>query len=139
MAQQKRDKKTKNYNSYYQKVRRQIVKLLKEKGTYSKQIDDHVVDRLVYQMQMVDDAEKSLNINGMVMDTHSGYRQQNPEISIINNANKQILSYLKTLGLTMQDRYDLEAIAQGGASSLNEQDDQQTNTQRPSITDKYKK
>lgn len=56
-------------------------------------------------------AEKQIRKHkSLTFGTDSGYRQQIPEISIANNAMKQMLSFIKEFGLTPKERAQIEAV-----------------------------
>lgn len=48
----------------------------------------------------------------LTFETDSGYRQQIPEISIANNAMKNMLNFIKEFGLTPKERANLKGIIQ---------------------------
>ncbi|MDH4620103.1 phage terminase small subunit P27 family [Brevibacillus sp. AY1] len=64
------------------------------------------------------EAEKAIKKNGdLCFTTETGYRQQIPEISIANNAMKNMLSFIKEFALTPKERAKLKELI------LNKDDD----------------
>jgi P27 family predicted phage terminase small subunit len=57
------------------------------------------------------EAEKAIKKNGdLCFTTETGYRQQIPEISIANNAMKNMLSFIKEFALTPKERAKLKEM-----------------------------
>ncbi|UVI32079.1 phage terminase small subunit P27 family [Paenibacillus spongiae] len=57
------------------------------------------------------EAEKAIKKNGdLCFTTETGYRQQIPEISIANNAMKNMLSFIKEFALTPRERSKLKEL-----------------------------
>lgn len=57
------------------------------------------------------EAEKEIKKNkSLTFETGTGYRQQIPEISIANNAMKQMLSFIKEFALTPRERAKLKQM-----------------------------
>ncbi|MED1953786.1 phage terminase small subunit P27 family [Brevibacillus centrosporus] len=57
------------------------------------------------------EAEKAIKKNGdLCFTTETGYRQQIPEISIANNAMKNMLSFIKEFALTPKERAKLKEL-----------------------------
>ncbi|MCU6709412.1 phage terminase small subunit P27 family [Paenibacillus sp. J5C_2022] len=73
--------------------------------------DDIALSALCASYQHWIEAEKAIKKNGnLCFTTETGYRQQIPEISIANNAMKQMLSFIKEFALTPRERSKLKEL-----------------------------
>ncbi|WP_256761418.1 phage terminase small subunit P27 family [Cohnella sp. WQ 127256] len=88
----------------------EISKMLIEDGKW-KLGDDIALAALCASFQHWIEAEKAIKKNGdLCFTTETGYRQQIPEISIANNAMKNMLSFIKEFALTPRERSKLKEL-----------------------------
>jgi hypothetical protein len=88
------------------KYKNQIVQLLKSRGQYSKAVDDILVDSLVFNFRLIQDAQEDISKRGQMVNLRKSeddpFYQINFSISIFHNAVKSINSILKQLGIEKQ-------------------------------------
>ncbi|NGM81298.1 phage terminase small subunit P27 family [Paenibacillus sp. 7124] len=73
--------------------------------------DEIALSALCASYQHWVEAEKAIKKNGdLCFTTDTGYRQQIPEISIANNAMKNMLSFIKEFALTPRERTKLKEM-----------------------------
>lgn len=88
----------------------EITLMLIEDGKW-KAGDEIALSALCASYQHWIEAEKAIKKNGdLCFTTESGYRQQIPEISIANNAMKNMLSFIKEFALTPKERSKLKEL-----------------------------
>jgi hypothetical protein len=85
------------------KIKSQIVKSLKAKGAYSKDVDDLLIDSLVFNLVLIDNAKLDIQKRGQMVNLRKSeddaFYQINFSTSIFFNAVKSINTLLKQLGL----------------------------------------
>lgn len=98
------------------KIQHQIIKALKEKGTYSKETDDFLVDALLFNLVLIHNAKQDILTRGQMVNLRKSgddpFFQINFSVSIFHNAVKSINLILKQLGL---EKVNVEADPQEDA------------------------
>jgi hypothetical protein len=85
------------------KIKSQIMKALKENGTYNKRVDDFQVDNLVFNLVLIHNSKADILKRGQMVNLRKSeddpFYQINFSISVFHNAVKSINTILKSLGL----------------------------------------
>jgi len=92
-------------------TKKQLTEYLQEKGIYN-DIDSYLVDEFVSYLKLSKQAREDISKKGAVFniarDETKPYYQQNPSVSILNNATKNLLNISRKLGLSPLDRSNLK-------------------------------
>lgn len=80
-----------------------MIKLLKTKKIYEKEVDDLLIDQFIFNVVLIDDAQQDIATRGAMVniatDRNKKFMQQNFAIGILHNAIKSNNTILKQLGL----------------------------------------
>ena len=86
---------------------KKIKDFLKSKDMYQS-IDDMLISRLEFNINLAEDCENDINENEPVVKTAAGGVKINPSITVYNAALKNIEVLLTKLGITPQERAKLK-------------------------------
>jgi len=78
-----------------------IVDTLRTRGTYDKAVDDVLIDNLIFNLVLIENAKKDIVHRGQMVDIgkNNEFFQINFSVSIFHNAVKSVNAILKQLGL----------------------------------------
>lgn len=90
------------------KLKKALIKLLKEKGTYNEATDNTLIDSILFNIKLIEDAKTDIQSRGSMVNLRkegeTPFFQINFSISIFHNAVKSINTLLKQLGLEKEKK-----------------------------------
>ena len=101
----------------YTRIKNIVLKTLKDSQVYDP-TDDILIDELLYNIKLSDDAKKDIKKYGFKMNVvkdpdKDPHYQQNPSVGTYISTTKNISSLLTKLGITVQERTKLEIESKG--------------------------
>ncbi|MCW0484669.1 P27 family phage terminase small subunit [Gaoshiqia sediminis] len=92
-------------------TKKKLREYLEEKGIYN-DVDEFLIDDFIAYLEMSQEARRDIKKRGAVMNIakpeNKPYYQQNPSVSILNNATKNLLNISRKLALSPYDRAKLK-------------------------------
>ena len=96
----------------YRNFKQSVIKLLIEKNNYEDDVDDKMIDELVYNFYLVDEAKKKIKDEGIVVNVRAEgkipYYQTSVSLGIYNYALKNITTIYTKLGINGAERKKLK-------------------------------
>ncbi len=107
-------KKTYTLKKKEKELKQNIIQLMINKGIYE-DVDEFLINQLLFNLHLADDAtsdiiQRGVSVNVRSDDTKEPYYQQNPSVSIYQQAIKQVITISTKLGITAQERQKLKLI-----------------------------
>lgn len=103
------------------KVKASVIKLLKSKKIYEKDIDDQKIDEYIFNLILIQEAKANIARRGVMvqMGKDPNFEQQNFAIGIYHNAIKSNNTILKQLGLE-KTKIEMDIDDRDAINKLNE-------------------
>jgi len=91
------------------KLKADLKKILQDKGNY-KDSDMLMIDKLPFALWVIQEAEKSITDDGVIIENNKGEKRKNPAVEVHALYLNKVREYMQMLGLTPRERRKMEGM-----------------------------